>query len=444
MEGWDGTARRRAERPDAPPLAALRPQRRQADLGRRGGRRPARRPRQPQPAGADAGDAAGDRRPARDAGRRASRALRRRTPTATSSSACSSRTRAATPGRRADGGREPQIAYAHPHLDRRFPAGVRDADRRRSRSAGRDVRRRGAAGAGRGVRVRRRQALPRLPGPRAAQRAARGRAATAARSRTARGSCDRSSTASAPRSPASASACGCRRSTWCPFRKSESGVGVPEAGGAVRIGVRRRSTARPRTWTRRWPTRARCCRCSNGMGVRWVCITAGSPYYNPHMQRPALFPPSDGYQPPEDPLVGVARQIDATARLKQDFPSLAIVGSAYSYLQEWLPHVAQYAVRARHDRLRRAGADGAVVSRICRPTCSPAGRCSASRSAARSATAPPARGSAWCRAASRSNPLHEAPGRRKAESAQSGRLTAQDRARTAACSGAIFSVTFAV
>jgi 2,4-dienoyl-CoA reductase-like NADH-dependent reductase (Old Yellow Enzyme family) len=80
------------------------------------------------------------------------------------------------------------------------------------------------------------------------------------------------------------------------------------------------------------------------LAVRWVCVTAGSPYYNPHVQRPALFPPSDGYDPPEDPLVGVARQIDATARLKQAFPSLAIVGSAYSYLQDWLPQVAQHTV----------------------------------------------------------------------------------------------------
>lgn len=81
------------------------------------------------------------------------------------------------------------------------------------------------------------------------------------------------------------------------------------------------------------------------IGLRWICVTAGSPYYNPHMQRPALFPPSDGYLPPEDPLVGVARQIDATARLKKAFPNMAIVGSAYTYLQEWLPHVAQYNVR---------------------------------------------------------------------------------------------------
>jgi NADPH2 dehydrogenase len=79
--------------------------------------------------------------------------------------------------------------------------------------------------------------------------------------------------------------------------------------------------------------------------VRWICVTAGSPYYCPHVQRPALFPPADGYDPPEDPLRGVARQIDATARLKAAFPNLVFVGSAYSYLQEWLPHVAQYNVR---------------------------------------------------------------------------------------------------
>jgi len=81
------------------------------------------------------------------------------------------------------------------------------------------------------------------------------------------------------------------------------------------------------------------------LNVRWVCVTAGSPYHNPHVQRPALFPPSDGYGPPEDPLVGVARQVRAAARLKAEFPDLVIVGSAYSYLQEWLPHVAQRVVR---------------------------------------------------------------------------------------------------
>ena len=75
------------------------------------------------------------------------------------------------------------------------------------------------------------------------------------------------------------------------------------------------------------------------LDIQLVCITAGSPYYNPHIQRPALFPPSDGYLPPEDPLVGVARQIHLTHEIKKAFPDQAIVGSAYSYLQEWLPQV---------------------------------------------------------------------------------------------------------
>ena len=79
--------------------------------------------------------------------------------------------------------------------------------------------------------------------------------------------------------------------------------------------------------------------------IRLVNLTAGSPYYNPHIQRPALYPPSDGYQPPEDPLVGVARQMDVTHQLKQLFPGLIFVGSAYSYLQDFLPNVAQAVLR---------------------------------------------------------------------------------------------------
>ncbi len=80
------------------------------------------------------------------------------------------------------------------------------------------------------------------------------------------------------------------------------------------------------------------------LDIRLLCITAGSPYYNFHIQRPAIFPPSDGYLLPEDPLVGVARQIKITAELKADFPDLTIVGSGYSYLQDWLPNVAQATV----------------------------------------------------------------------------------------------------
>jgi 2,4-dienoyl-CoA reductase-like NADH-dependent reductase (Old Yellow Enzyme family) len=80
------------------------------------------------------------------------------------------------------------------------------------------------------------------------------------------------------------------------------------------------------------------------LDIRLVNLSAGSPYYNPHIQRPALFPPSDGYLPPEDPLLGVARQIEVVRQLKQRFPDLILVGTGYTYLQDFLPNVAQAAV----------------------------------------------------------------------------------------------------
>jgi 2,4-dienoyl-CoA reductase-like NADH-dependent reductase (Old Yellow Enzyme family) len=81
------------------------------------------------------------------------------------------------------------------------------------------------------------------------------------------------------------------------------------------------------------------------LGIHLVNITLGSPYYNPHLTRPALYPPSDGYQPPEDPLVGVMRHLETVRDLKRAFPRLAFMGSGYTYLQEFLPNVAQAVVR---------------------------------------------------------------------------------------------------
>jgi 2,4-dienoyl-CoA reductase-like NADH-dependent reductase (Old Yellow Enzyme family) len=82
------------------------------------------------------------------------------------------------------------------------------------------------------------------------------------------------------------------------------------------------------------------------LGVCAFNLSAGSPYYCPHVQRPAIFPPSDGYQPPEDPLVGVARQINVARQCKARFPNIPMVGTGYSYLQDFLPHVAQAVIRS--------------------------------------------------------------------------------------------------
>ena len=129
-----------------------------------------------------------------------------------------------------------------------------------------------------------------------------------------------------------------------PYRKRSDGVGEPEPRSAD-CGFGMADLEDDGSLDRALEEPRAVLRMLEGLGVAWICVSGGSPYYNPHVQRPALFPPLDGYEPPEDPLRGVARQIAATALLKQSFPNLAFVGSGYSYLQEWLPHVGQHAVR---------------------------------------------------------------------------------------------------
>ena len=82
------------------------------------------------------------------------------------------------------------------------------------------------------------------------------------------------------------------------------------------------------------------------LGIKLLNVSGGSPYYNPHCQRPAAYPPSDGYQPAHDPLIDVARLFNAARQLHSQIPpGMALIGTGYSYLQEYLPHVAQAVVR---------------------------------------------------------------------------------------------------
>jgi 2,4-dienoyl-CoA reductase-like NADH-dependent reductase (Old Yellow Enzyme family) len=83
------------------------------------------------------------------------------------------------------------------------------------------------------------------------------------------------------------------------------------------------------------------------LGIQVLNTSAGSPYYTPHLQRPAAFPPSDGYQPAYDPLIDVERQVQAVRQINARAPrDLYVIGSGYTYLQEFLPNVAQAVVRA--------------------------------------------------------------------------------------------------
>lgn len=80
-------------------------------------------------------------------------------------------------------------------------------------------------------------------------------------------------------------------------------------------------------------------------GVAIVNVSCGSPYYVPHIQRPAIYPPSDGYQPAEDPLINVDRQIQVVRQLKAAVEDLPLVSTGLTYLQEFLPQTAQALVR---------------------------------------------------------------------------------------------------
>lgn len=127
---------------------------------------------------------------------------------------------------------------------------------------------------------------------------------------------------------------------FLPFKKGDDSVGVPETDADPKLAFGGDGSGQGIDLDE--PSRF--LELLEQLGIRMVCTTAGSPYYNPHIQRPAYFPPSDGYQPPEDPLCGVVRQIRATAELKRRHPQMVLVGSGYSYLQDWLPGVAQAAV----------------------------------------------------------------------------------------------------
>jgi 2,4-dienoyl-CoA reductase-like NADH-dependent reductase (Old Yellow Enzyme family) len=72
------------------------------------------------------------------------------------------------------------------------------------------------------------------------------------------------------------------------------------------------------------------------LGVALVNVSMGNPYAVPHVIRPFEYPPPDGYETPEHPLVGVDRHFRLAAQVQAAFPELPIVGSGYSYLQEML------------------------------------------------------------------------------------------------------------
>jgi NADPH2 dehydrogenase len=83
------------------------------------------------------------------------------------------------------------------------------------------------------------------------------------------------------------------------------------------------------------------------LGVALLNVSMGNPYASPHIIRPFEYPPPDGYESPEHPLIGVDRHFRLTAAVQARFPDVPVVGSGYSYLAEFLPQAAAANLRDR-------------------------------------------------------------------------------------------------
>jgi NADPH2 dehydrogenase len=122
-----------------------------------------------------------------------------------------------------------------------------------------------------------------------------------------------------------------------PFHKGPDGTGVPDSWAAPLLngwGVTESDPFTPDlSEPIRWISDMR------ALGVELVNVTMGNPYAQPHFNRPFEYPPPDGYESPEHPLVGADRHFRATEAVVRAFPGLPVVGTGYSYLQEFLPQV---------------------------------------------------------------------------------------------------------
>ena len=134
-----------------------------------------------------------------------------------------------------------------------------------------------------------------------------------------------------------------------PFAAGGNGVGVAEVAGSapadLGFGLNPPDVSVPESTC---AEAIRYVRLLIEAGVEAVNVTMGSPYSCPHLSRPFTYPASDSYLPPEDPLRSVLRQLAAVRTVRAAFPQLALVGTGYSYLQEWLPYVAEAEVGGGH------------------------------------------------------------------------------------------------
>lgn len=143
-----------------------------------------------------------------------------------------------------------------------------------------------------------------------------------------------------------------------PFRKAADGDGEPEPFAAPVVNGWGLNPADPLTPDLTEPIRW--VQDMRALGVSLVNIALGNPYAQPHFGRPFEYPPPDGYESPEHPLVGVDRHFKIAGAIQAANPGLAVVGTGYSYLQEFLPQAG--AANVRDGRISLVGVGRASLA----------------------------------------------------------------------------------
>jgi len=144
-----------------------------------------------------------------------------------------------------------------------------------------------------------------------------------------------------------------------PFHKGEGDLGQPDdwqtAGyqgwGLSETDPHTPDLEEPLRWVRQM---------HQELGVVLVNIALGNPYAQPHFGRPFEYPPPDGYESPEHPLIGVQRHFDIAGAIQQANPDLPVVGTGYSYLQEFMPNAG--AANVRRGRITFVGVGRASLA----------------------------------------------------------------------------------
>ena len=134
-----------------------------------------------------------------------------------------------------------------------------------------------------------------------------------------------------------------------PFHKGAGDVGVPDAHATpltTCFGTDKQDWSRPDLTEPK-----RLAADLAAWGVSLLNVSSGNPYACPHLVRPAENPPTDGYHQPEHPLAGIDRHFTLTeaiqnAAVTPDGRRVPVVGSGYSWLQDYAFHAAAANVAA--------------------------------------------------------------------------------------------------